>query len=246
MLLLLAFGFVLGACWLGVGWNVISNCTALVVLGTIRDNEDDKRAKVQSVFDFCHYISNAFFVFIVTFVFSSEGWIGVLYTTLVIILIMIVGGLYAHVSGLARELNIDQLFEEGGNEASQAAGANAGAGAVKGDLERGSKALYMNETVSNPMVASLDEKLSVHSTGSHNTVVDSTNEGYSSMGEGKGDSKSFRASLAAQFTPGRLPNEQGINGNKVGGDDVELATVGNASDNIATPKASHSSQATDV
>ncbi len=243
------FGFVLGACWLGVGWNLLSNCAALVVLGTVRRNEDDMRERVQSVFEFWHYLANAFVVFIAANLYVSEGWQGVMYMALVLTVLMLIVGLYVTGAGWVSLLDFDKLFEGRANKASKARDD------TDSELESGTRASQVGDAVMNPVVRSLDDRLSAHATAGERgrSRADSAEDEYSSMGDGESvrseyrNSKVFRASLAAQFAPGRLPGERGEGededegGKKASaaGGDVELAEISTPG-SASTPKASHS------
>ena len=273
-------GFVLGACWLGVGWNFLSNCAALIVLGTTKPNEDAKRAQVQSVFDFWNYFTCALIVFLVADMYFYEGWEGVLYTALIMILMMVLGAVYVQVRGWDEELELDKLYE-GSKDATRQMGHEDVDGALEdcpSSMEMARPSFHSSQTlldtILNPMARSLDEGYDSRKkggppsgprNGTHPTMpkdgiqrsrADSGGEEYSSMAENAEsvrteyrNSKTFRASFAAQFSPARLPGEKDeeseeSSGSKkkvsFSGGDVELGDM-TPKEEHGTPKAYHSS-----
>jgi|MDTB01.1.fsa_nt_gb MFS family permease len=111
--------FAISSYLVGVGWNLLSACSGILVLGVTHKGESLKKPILQSILDFLNYLSNSIFVFIVANVYIEGGWEeGVLYLHLAMILLMIICAIYVKIVGLDTSLDLGNL-DKGGTGSGQ-------------------------------------------------------------------------------------------------------------------------------
>lgn len=136
-------GFIVGAAFLGVGWNFTYSCAALLVLGSTRKSEVHKKPSVQSAMDFWVFMGSAVITVLTASIYEQYKWRGVSILGSVFIGLYAGGIILIYVADLEAEMHFENLMDEEDERREKEAEMRR----VE-ELERGDT---VNVSVSNPM-----------------------------------------------------------------------------------------------